>query len=119
MTIQRRVANPPVHPLGALALVLADWLATGLNLLTAMDAYLPVSLGAGLAAATAVFFVERNRSHAGHRNAAFKATCAMALVVVPLPLLGSAVGLALLVWALASWLMQRRAHAAPGALPQA
>jgi hypothetical protein len=109
-TLQRGIANPPVHPFSALALVLADWAATGLNILTGMDAYWPVSIGAALAAALATFFVERRFSNASQRAMMFKAGAAIPLIVFPLPLLGTTVGAAMLLWALVSWLVGRGAH---------
>jgi len=107
-SLQRNMAKPPVHPLGALALVTADWLATGGNFLTGMDAYWPVSVGAALAAALAIFFVERHYSAASQRAAMIKAGCALPLIVAPLPFLGSVVGLALLLWAAIRGLVQSR-----------
>jgi hypothetical protein len=110
-TLQRSMAKPPVHAFSALALVLADWAATGLNILTGMYAYWPVSIGAAIAAALATFFAERRFSNASQRAIMLKAGAAIPLIVVPLPLLGTTVGVAMLVWALVSRLVGRGASA--------
>lgn len=106
-TIQRGTVQPPVHALSALALAFGDWLAMGFNIVTAMDAYWPVSVGSALLAALAIFFIERQRAQGSQRAALIKAACAVPLIVLPFPLAGSVVGLAFLVWALVSWLMHR------------
>ena len=45
-TMQSGTTQLPVYPLSALCLVLGDWLATALNILTAMDAYWAISIAA-------------------------------------------------------------------------
>lgn len=111
-TNSHRFINAPVHPYSALALVAADWLAMGLNILTLMDAYWPISLGAAMAAAISTFFVERRLDHASPRLAAIKAACVLPVILAPLPLLGTVVGAVMLAWALVVRLVPRNRSAA-------
>jgi hypothetical protein len=106
-TIQRGLIKPPVHALSALTVVLFDWLVLALNVVTAMDAYWPVSIGTALLAALVIFFIEHKFAHENTRHALLAAACAPPLIVLPFPLAGSVVGLALLLWALFSWFSRR------------
>lgn len=106
ITAQARATKARVHPLSALALALADWLVTGLNIATSMDAYWPVALGSGLFGALAIVWIERTLDEASSRAAAIKGACALALIALPFPLAGSVVALALLAW----WLVDRLVH---------
>lgn len=106
-TLQRIITHPPVHPFSALALILGDWLATGLNIVTFMDAYWPVALASAICAAIAIFFVERLLAGTEQRVALLKAAVAVPLIILPFPFAGSVVGVALLIWALVSWLVPR------------
>jgi hypothetical protein len=107
-TMQSGTTRFPVHPLSALALVLGDWLALCLNILSAMEAYWPISIAAASLASLAIYFSERQLGQASQRAGLVKAACAVPLVVLPFPIAGSVVGLALLAWDLVSWLVQRR-----------
>lgn len=98
----------PVHPLSALALVLGDWLALALNVLTLMDAYWPLSIAAALLASLAIFLCERRLGHASQRFALILAASAVPLIVLPFPFAGSVVGASLLAWTAVSWLVQRK-----------
>jgi putative effector of murein hydrolase LrgA (UPF0299 family) len=79
----------------------------GLNILTAMDAYWPVSIGTALLASLAIFFIEHRLAQASQRSALIKAAAAVPLIALPFPLAGSVVGLLLLAWALVSWFARR------------
>lgn len=98
----------PVHPLSALSLVVADWLATGLNIATSMDAYWPVTGGCALLAAGAVLSVEQLLMRVPPRKALLRSALTAPLVLLPFPFAGSAAGLALLAWALYAWLQRPR-----------
>jgi hypothetical protein len=97
----------PIHPLSALSLVVADWLATGLNIATGMEAYWAVASGCALLAGLATFSVERMIMHVGLRAALLRAACTAPWVLLPFPFAGSAAALVLLAWALYGWLAQR------------
>ena len=106
-TLQRGMAHAPVHMLSALTLALGDWLAMGLNILSSKDAYWPVSIGSALLASLTIFFIERRLAQASARAALLKAAAAVPLIVLPFPLAGSVVALALLAWSLVSWFVRR------------
>jgi len=103
-----RGVRSPVHPVSAAVLALADWLTTGLNIATYMDAYWLVAFGCALAGALGVFFAEQKLGEASLRAALIKAALAAALVVLPFPLAGTIVALVFLLWALADRLFARR-----------
>jgi hypothetical protein len=108
--------NAPVHPLSAASLALADWLATGLNIVTYMDAYWPVAVGSALLGALAIMLVERKLSDASWRVALIKGGCALPLIALPFPFAGSLVALAFLAWWMVAFLVHRRRGRHPGAL---
>jgi len=97
---------PPLQLLSALFLALGDWLAFGLNVFTLMQAYWLVTGGCALAVAGSVATVELLRSEVTPLHAALKGCGAGAVILLLLPLAGSAAALALLGW----WLASRPAH---------
>lgn len=111
-TIEARALRAPVHPLSALALALADWSATGLNIVTYMDAYWPVAVGCALLGALVIASIERKLGGATRRVALIVGACASALIILPFPFAGSIVALGLMAWCLVVWLRQRRRVAA-------
>jgi hypothetical protein len=113
-TMQSGTTQLPVHPLSALSLVLADWLALGLNIVTAMDAYWPISIAAAVLASLAIYCSERMLGQVSQRLALIIAASAGPLIVLPFPLAGSVVGVTLLAWAAIGWLVHRKRLAAQG-----
>lgn len=100
-------AHPAPHPLSALALALADWLATGLNIATAMEAYWAVAVGCSAVAAAGIYVCESRLTGVSARAACLRAVCMAALVLLPFPFAGSFAAVGLLAWTLASWLNAR------------
>lgn len=91
-------ARPPrqwLHPLSGAALLGFDWLVFTSGWLTALVALPLASVCAALATAAIVWWAQR-RDGDGPSRAAFKAFVAAALVAVPLPIAGTAVGTAVL-----------------------
>ncbi len=107
-TLAEQGARAPVHPLSALSLVLADWLATGLNIASAMEAYWAVTSACTVLAAGAVFSIEHLLMHVPPRKALLRSAATTPLILLPFPFAGSAVGVALLAWAFYFWLQRPR-----------
>ena len=100
-------AHPAPHPLSALALLFADWLATGINIATSMDAYWAVAVGCSAAAAAAIFACESRLVGVSRRAVWLRTVCMAPLVLLPFPFAGSFAAAGLLAWALANWLNAR------------
>jgi hypothetical protein len=94
-------APAPLHLLSMLVLLLGDWLAFGINMLTFMRAYWLVAGTCALAAAAGIASIERLRNHATPGRAALKGCVAGALILVVLPVTGTFAALALFSWWLA------------------
>jgi hypothetical protein len=94
-------AHPPLHLLSMLVLLLGDWLAFGINVLTFMRAYWPVAGACALAVAASIASIERLRNHATRGRAALTGCVAGALILVVLPVTGTFAALALFSWWLA------------------
>ena len=96
-----RDAHPPLHLLSMLVLLLGDWLAFGINVLTFMRTYWLVAGACALAVAAGIASIERLRNHATRGRAALKGCVAGALILVVLPVTGTFAALALFSWWLA------------------
>jgi hypothetical protein len=106
-SFDKTVPAAPVHAGSALVIALADWLVFGVNIATRMHAYWAINVSTALGAGVLVALVQRLSAKNAVREALLKGLGAFMIVVLPLPLTGSAVALALLTWA---WMSSLSRH---------
>ena len=102
MTDERR---PPLHPLAALAIIALDGTVGTFEILDPF-ALVFTCVGVGILGFSATTLIQRNLAHEGWGSALAKGMVMGILAGVPYPVLGTAIGTPLLIWAGANRLMK-------------
>jgi len=99
----RPIAGPPIHPLAAIAIIALDGI---FGVIEVLDPFLLLltSLGIGVLGFLSTTFVQRFLAKEGWGAAAAKGLVMGIVAGVPYPVVGTAVGAPLLLWAGVHWL---------------
>jgi hypothetical protein len=98
-TLDKAAREAPLHAVSALVIAFVDWLVFGLNIATFMRSYWLIDLSTALAAGGLVTLAQMMRSGDGVWRALLKGAAAAVVVLVPLPIAGTALALVMLTWA--------------------
>lgn len=104
MVSQRPLPKCPLHIVSALALLVGDWFIYAANLATYAERFWVVDGGGAIAAAVLTATIESQLGKASVRAAWSKALAVGAIVLVPLPLLGSLAAVIVVLWHFFVWL---------------